>query len=80
MAPRVGFSGLAAYRVAAQGALDARADQLADRVDKIKERGLGTIGKHDKALDAQESLIDAMEAMVREGSNDPAGQGPLAGS
>lgn len=77
---RVGFSGLVAYRTAAQGALDARADQLADRVDKIKERGLGTIGKHDKALDAQEGLIDAMEAMVREGSNDPAGQGPLGGS
>lgn len=75
MAVRVGFAGLKDYRALAQGELDKRADQLADRVDKIKERGLGTIGKHDKALDAQESLIDEMEAMVREGSNTP-----LAGS
>ena len=71
MGVRVGFAGLAAYRAAAQGDLDRRADQLADRVDKIKERGLATVGKHDKALDAQEALIDQMEAMVREGSNDP---------
>lgn len=73
MAVRVGFAGLKTYREMAQGELDRRADQLADRVDKIKERGLGTIGKHDKALDAQESMIDEMDAMVREGSNDPLG-------
>lgn len=73
MAVRVGFAGLPNYRRSAQGELDTRADQLADRVDKIKERGLGTIGKHDKALDAQESMIDEMDAMVREGSNDPLG-------
>jgi hypothetical protein len=76
---RVGFAGLAAYRQSAQVELDKRADQLADRVDKIKERGLGTIGKHDKVLDGIEGQIDQMDAMVREGSNN-APDGPLPGS
>jgi hypothetical protein len=73
------FCGTAAYRQSAQVELDKRADQLADRVDKIKERGLGTIGKHDKVLDGIEGQIDQMDAMVREGSNN-APDGPLPGS
>lgn len=74
--PRVGFKGLKSYQVTAQAKLDARADQLADRIDKIVDRGMTTAGNYDKVLDNQEHDIDDMDAMVREGSNG----GPLPGS
>lgn len=67
--PRVGFKGLKAYHKQALSELDARADQLAARIDEIKGRGLGVIGDHNKVLDSVDADIADMAEMVREGSN-----------